>query len=322
MKPHLSITETEEAIKTIKDTFEVRLSTSLNLRRISAPLFLDRQSGLNDHLNGYEKPLTFNHNGNDIEVVQSLAKWKRHVLYEYGFENGEGLYTDMNAIRPSESLDHLHSLYVDQWDWEKAIAKESRTRAFLRETVQSIYRVITSVERTLASLYPALKETLPDTITFIDAETLRATYPSLSPEEREHIITQDKKAVFIERIGGALKDGKPHDLRSPDYDDWQKNGDLLLWHEQNQEAVEISSMGIRVDKKAMQNQLKHFNHWHKGDYHNHIENNTFPQSIGGGIGQSRLCLLLLQKSHIGEVQATYWPPSIRQACKKKGIQLL
>lgn len=318
----LSITQTEAAIKTIKDTFEVRLSASLNLRRISAPLFLDASSALNDHLSGNETPLTFTHGNHTVEVVQSLAKWKRHALYHYEFNPGEGLYTDMNAIRPSETLDALHSHYVDQWDWEKVITAPERTLDTLKASVEAIYKAITSVERTLVNLYPTLSVKLPDQITFIDAETLRQRYPSLSPTKREARITEEKTAVFITRIGHPLGDGQPHDQRSPDYDDWSKNGDLLVWHKGMGEAIELSSMGIRVDRPTMDKQLRHFDTWREGTYHKNIRNYTYPLTIGGGIGQSRLCLFILEKHHIGQVQATYWSPRIRKQCKDNGITLL
>ncbi len=318
----LSVIETEEAIKTIKDSFEVRLSASLNLRRISAPLFVETSSGLNDHLNGVEKPLVFTHDKHSIEIVQSLAKWKRDALHRYEFDVDSGLYTDMNAIRPTETLDETHSIYVDQWDWEKVIHSTQRTIDYLQKTVSTIYKVFLSLENTLLSLYPQLNKKLPDTLTFIDAERLRQRYPDQPPHIREKLITKEKKAVFVQRIGHPLGDGRSHDQRSPDYDDWHKNGDLLFWHAPIQDVLEISSMGIRVDGETLKKQLQTYDDWPTSSFHKKIINDTLPLTVGGGIGQSRVCMFILEKQHIGEVQATYWPASIRRQCEKLNIPLL
>ena len=318
----LSVIQTESAIKEIKDIFETSLSRALGLRRVSAPLFVDAASGLNDRLTGKERPLSFGYSGTTIEIVQSLAKWKRQALYYYGFDTHTGLYTDMNAIRPSETLDATHSLYVDQWDWEKVIKASDRTTDYLRQEVRKIYSSIRHVEQRLIQKYPDISQKLPETLFFIDSETLRQKYPELTPEKREKQITKEKQAVFIERIGMNLGDGAPHDQRSPDYDDWKLNGDLLLWHDPLGIPLEISSMGIRVDKKSLRAQLNHFPQWNTTDFHTNILNGTLPLTIGGGIGQSRLCQFILEKKHIGEVQASYWPGHIIDDCKRNNINLL
>ncbi|MFW5914129.1 MAG: aspartate--ammonia ligase [Bacillota bacterium] len=318
----LSVMETEAAIKMIKETFEENLSGALNLKRVSAPILVEGASGINDSLTGDEDPLSFNHGQANIEIVQSLAKWKRWALYYYGFKPSKGLYTNMNAIRPSERLDATHSLYVDQWDWEKTMRKTDRNLDFLRGEVEKIHASMKATETALIKAFPSLKPKLPKTLYFIDSETLRAKYPGKSPEARETLIVKEKKAVFIERIGETLPDGTKHDTRSPDYDDWTLNGDLIVWHEENQSALELSSMGIRVDKERLKVQLDHFDHWKTGKFHDLVLSETLPYSIGGGIGQSRFCQFLLEKRHIGEVQASYWPDTIHEECKNKNIPLL
>jgi len=321
-QPKLSVLKTEEAIKFIKDEFERLLANTLHLKRVSAPLFVDRDSGLNDHLNGTEKPLHFNYDQTRIEIVQSLAKWKRNALYEYGFEKGVGLFTDMNAIRPSETLDETHSLYVDQWDWEKVINNEDRTLKSLKTHVHKIYDAFLSLEEALINHYDVFEAKLPKEIFFIDSQHLLDKYPTHTPEARENLIAKEKGAVFILKIGNPLSNGVPHDLRSPDYDDWQLNGDLLVWHTPLQKALELSSMGIRVNEKSLKRQIKSVEKWPKGHYHETLLNGTLPQTIGGGIGQSRVCQYFLEKYHVGEVQASYWSETIKTECKKKNIPLL
>lgn len=321
-QPKLTIMETEDAIKQIKDAFEKALSEALNVRRVSAPLFVETASGLNDQLNGIEKPLNFPYHNERVEVVQSLAKWKRNALYEYGFHIGEGLYTDMNAIRPSETLDATHSLYVDQWDWEKVIDEKDRNIDTLKWHVNKIYGALLTLETLVNKTYPIYQKKLPETIYFIDTQTLLNRYPNATPSKREALITKAKKAVFIMKIGDALSDGSVHDSRSPDYDDWTLNGDLMVWHAPLKEALELSSMGIRVNQEALSSQLNKTPNWATGDFHESLRKNVLPQSIGGGIGQSRLCQFLLEKYHVGEVQASYWPKAIKAYCKTNHIPLL
>ena len=325
-KPLLNLKETEVAIKLVKDSFEKELAKNLNLLRVSAPLFVKPSTGLNDNLNGYEKAVgfTLNENGTYLEVVQSLAKWKRYALKKYGFEVGSGLYTDMNAIRPFEELDNMHSCYVDQWDWEKVIKKEDRNFDTLKKTVNSIYDALLKTEETLVKSFPALKQELPKDVKFLTTTELEEMYPTLSRKERENEICKKYKAVFLMQIGGKLKDGMPHDGRAADYDDWSLNGDILLWYEPLQIAFEISSMGIRVNKDSLVKQLKA-----KGEmgkfalaYHQMVINEQLPLSIGGGIGQSRLCMYLLKKVHIGEVQSSYWPEEDIKQFKKYNVDLL
>ncbi len=318
----LSVMETEDAIKLIKETFERSLSDALNLKRVSAPILVEGESGMNDSLTGKESPLSFNHGKSSIEIVQSLAKWKRWALHHYGFEPFFGLYTNMNAIRPSETLDETHSLYVDQWDWEKVMREKDRRLDYLRSEVEKIHASMKETESQLLRHYPSLKRKLPRNVHFIDAETLRAMHPDKDPEERERLIARSKKAVFIERIGERLEDGFPHDMRSPDYDDWRLNGDLILWHEANACALEVSSMGIRVDGGRLRTQMERFKGWKTGTFHQLVLEGTLPQTIGGGIGQSRFCQFLLEKVHIGEVQASYWPESVIEDCERRGIPLL
>jgi aspartate--ammonia ligase len=332
----LSLREREIAIKYIKDSFEHGLAAALNLIRVSAPLLVLGDTGVNDHLNGIEKPASFSLKALNqrAEIVQSLAKWKRMALGDYGFEQGSGLYTDMNAIRPDEQLDNLHSIYVDQWDWERVIAEQERTVAFLRRTVRAIYRVIQRIERKVCRRYPKLLAPyLPSSIHFVHSEELCQRYPKLSPRERENVVCQQYGAVFVIGIGARLPDGHPHDGRAADYDDWWTeselgrpglNGDLLVWYPILGRALELSSMGIRVNRQSLlkQLELKHELSKAKFPYHQRLLRGKLPLSIGGGIGQSRLCMLYLRQAHVGEVQVGIWPEEVRKAGAKRGIQLL
>ena len=325
--PRLSVRETQEAIKYIRDTFQKELGKEMNLERISAPLFVERSSGLNDNLNGVERPVQFDLSGvpgETMEVVHSLAKWKRMALHEYGFLPGEGLYTNMNAIRRDEDLDNLHSCYVDQWDWEKVITREERNENTLKETVKIIFKIIKHMEHEVWYKYPQAVKTLPDDITFITSQELEDLYPELSPKERENAITKEHGCVFLMKIGDKLGSGTPHDGRAPDYDDWQLNGDILFWFEHLNCALEISSMGIRVDETALSEQLKKAGCEDRKElpYHKMLLNGELPYTIGGGIGQSRLCMLLLDRAHVGEVQASIWPDEMRRECRKNNIFLL
>ena len=325
--PRLSVRETQEAIKYIRDTFQKELGKEMNLERISAPLFVERSSGLNDNLNGVERPVQFDLSGvpgETMEVVHSLAKWKRMALHEYGFQPGEGLYTNMNAIRRDEDLDNLHSCYVDQWDWEKVITREERNENTLKETVKIIFKIIKHMEHEVWYKYPQAVKTLPDDITFITSQELEDLYPKLSPKERENAITKEHGCVFLMKIGDKLGSGKPHDGRAPDYDDWQLNGDILFWFEHLNCALEISSMGIRVDETALSDQLRKAGCEDRKTlpYHRMLLNGELPYTIGGGIGQSRLCMLLLDRAHVGEVQASIWPDEMRKECRKNNIFLL
>lgn len=325
--PRLSVRETQKAIKYIRDTFQKELGREMNLERISAPLFVERSSGLNDNLNGVERPVQFDLSGvpgETMEVVHSLAKWKRMALFEYGFQPGEGLYTNMNAIRRDEELDNLHSCYVDQWDWEKVITKGERNETTLKETVKIIFKIIKHMEHEVWYKYPQAVKLLPDDITFITSQELEDLYPDLSPKERENNITKEHGCVFLMKIGDKLGSGKPHDGRAPDYDDWQLNGDILFWFEHLNCALEISSMGIRVDETALTEQLKKAGCEERKElpYHKMLLNGELPYTIGGGIGQSRLCMLLLDRAHVGEVQASIWPADMRTECRKNNIFLL
>ena len=325
-KSLLDLKETEVAIKLVKDKFERELAERLNLLRVSAPLFVQPNTGLNDNLNGYEKAVgfTLNETGTYLEVVQSLAKWKRFALKKYGFSVGSGLYTDMNAIRPFEELDNMHSCYVDQWDWEKVISKEQRNFDTLKETVKNIYAALVKTEEALVKSFPALKQDLPSDIKFLTTTELEEMYPTLSRRERENEICKKYKAVFLMQIGGKLKDGMPHDGRAADYDDWSLNGDILLWYEPLQIGFEISSMGIRVDENSIVSQAKEKNEEFKLKlpYHQSIINKELPYTIGGGIGQSRICMYMLKKVHIGEVQSSYWSDKDIQDFAKCNIFLL
>ena len=327
----LNVKDTQIAIKDCKDYFERELAASLNLTRVSAPLFVTPESGLNDALSGTERPVQFDilESGKDVQIVQSLAKWKRFALGKYGFVSGEGLYTDMNAIRRDEETDAIHSLYVDQWDWEKVIDKSDRTLETLKKTVKKIYRVLKSTEQHMSYHFPALakeyqKHLLPEEITFITTQELEDMYPNLSGKERENAITREKGAVCLMQIGGALKSGKKHDGRSPDYDDWTMNCDILLWYPVLEIALEISSMGVRVDEEALDRQLKLSGcEDRRGlEFHKAIFEKKLPYTIGGGIGQSRLCMFYLRKAHIGEVQASVWPDEKVKKLEEEGITLL
>ncbi len=320
-----NIIETEVAIKFIKDVFERELARNLNLTRVSAPLFVFPESGLNDNLNGVERPVAFDvlDIGRDVEVVHSLAKWKRMALAKYGFADGEGLYTDMNAIRRDETLDALHSIYVDQWDWEKIISPSARNFDTLKAAVNSIYSALLGTEAALSERF-GTASVLPKRIEFMTTAQLEAEYPDLSPKERENAVTKRLGAVFLMQIGAPLKDGVPHDGRAPDYDDWLLNGDILLWDEPLSRAFEISSMGIRVDEAAMRRQLAAAGCEDRAalPFHRALLSGELPQTMGGGIGQSRICMFLLGKHHIGEVQASVWPESMVEECEKQGIHLL
>ena len=332
----LSLRETERAIKFIKDSFQVNLARALRLQRVSAPLFVRGGSGINDDLNGSERKVSFpiRHDNSRAEVVFSLAKWKRMVLADYKFKPGEGLYTDMNAIRPDEeSLDNIHSVYVDQWDCEKIITKKQRSLAFLKATVRKIYKAMKETERVVHAKYPNIRPALPAAITFLHSEDLVKTYPGLDPRARERLAAERYGAVFIIGIGGALQDGLPHDGRAPDYDDWTTatgggrkglNGDLFVWYEPLKIALEISSMGIRVDRGALLKQLKERKALDRKNlfWHKRLLSRQLPLTVGGGIGQSRLCMLFLKKLHIGEVHASVWPEEMRKRCSKAGINLL
>lgn len=325
--PRLSVRETQEAIKYIRDTFQKELGKEMNLERISAPLFVDKDSGLNDNLNGVERPVQFDLlgiPGHTMEVVHSLAKWKRMALHEYGFQPGEGLYTNMNAIRRDEEFDNLHSCYVDQWDWEKVITREERTLDTLKDTVRNIFKIIKHMEHEVWYKYPQAVKQLPEDITFITSQELEDRYPDKTPKERENLITKELGCVFLMKIGDKLKGGEPHDGRAPDYDDWQLNGDILFWFEHLNCALEISSMGIRVDESSLEDQLKKSGCEDRKEllYHKMLLNGELPCTIGGGIGQSRLCMLLLDRAHIGEVQASIWPEEMRKTCRENKIFLL
>lgn len=325
--PRLSVRETQEAIKYIRDTFQKEFGREMNLSRISAPLFVPKSSGLNDNLNGYERPVSFDvpwWPDETVEVVHSLAKWKRMALKRYGFKPGEGLYTNMNAIRRDEELDNLHSCYVDQWDWEMVISKEDRNMNTLEGTVRMIFRIIKHMEHEVWYKYPQAVNKLPDDIYFIDSEELLKMYPDKTPKERENAITKEHGCVFISRIGDKLSNGEPHDGRAPDYDDWQLNGDILFWYPTLNCALEVSSMGIRVDEDSLAEQLKKSGCEERAEltYHKMLLNKELPYTIGGGIGQSRLCMLLLDRAHIGEVQASIWPQDMIDECAKHDIILL
>ena len=319
----LDLVETQKAIKLVKDTFERELAKELDLIRVSAPLFVEPGTGLNDNLSGYEKAVNFvvNENDRELEIVQSLAKWKRYALKKYDID---GLYTDMNAIRRFEDTDNLHSLYVDQWDWERRLLPENRNIRTLKNTVKKIYKAFVKTYNKVVKAYPVLAVDLPKGITFVTTKELEKRYPNLDRKNRENEICKEFGAVFLMNIGGKLKDGDPHDARAADYDDWKMNGDILLWYEPLQIAYELSSMGIRVNKESLLKQLKEKKEEYKINltYHQMILNDELPLSIGGGIGQSRLCMFLLKKVHIGEVQSSYWPDEEIEEFKKYNIHLL
>lgn len=321
-----TLRETEVHIKNLKDFFERELAKALNLTRVSAPLFVEKKTGLNDNLNGVERPVAFDilNANKDVEIVHSLAKWKRMSLKRYGFSVGEGLYTDMNAIRRDEEMDNLHSIYVDQWDWEKIIKKEDRTEETLKETVKKIYSVFKETEKFVASKLKDVEAILPEEIFFITTQELEDKYPNLTPKEREDAICKEKKAVFIMKIGDLLNSGEKHDGRAPDYDDWSLNGDIIFYYPVLDRAFELSSMGIRVDEKALEEQLKKSGCEERKnlDFHKQLLDGKLPYTIGGGIGQSRICMYFLRKAHIGEVQASIWDEKNLSICKKYGINLL
>ena len=319
----LNLVDTQKAIKLVKDTFESELAKELKLMRVSAPLFVEPSTGLNDNLSGYEKAVNFvvNQNDKDLEIVQSLAKWKRYALNKYDID---GLYTDMNAIRRFEELDNLHSLYVDQWDWERRLLPEQRNIRTLKTVVKKIYKAFVKTYNKLVKQFPELESNFSKDVTFITTKELEKMYPDLSRKERENEICKKYGTVFLMQIGNRLKDGMPHDSRAADYDDWKMNGDILLWYEPLQIAFELSSMGIRVNKDSLVKQLKVKKEEYKLEmpYHQSILKEELPLSIGGGIGQSRLCMFLLKKVHIGEVQSSYWPEEDIKEFKKYNVNLL
>lgn len=335
-KQLLNQTQTEQGIKQIKDFFQANLSTALRLRRVTAPLFVLRGLGINDDLSGTERPVSFpikDMGDQCAEVVHSLAKWKRLMLAEYQIQPGYGIYTDMNAIRGDEELDNLHSLYVDQWDWEKTITDSNRNLAFLKKTVNSIYSAIRRTEYLVCETYPQITPFLPEEIHFIHSEELLQRYPNLTPKERENAISKEYGAVFIIGIGQKLSNGEPHDLRAPDYDDWTTpneegftglNGDILIWYPILNRSIELSSMGIRVDKEALLRQLEMTGKNERKElyFHQRMLGGELPLCIGGGIGQSRLCMVLLHKAHIGEIQASIWPDNMRKECAELGMPLI
>ncbi|MBQ3482695.1 MAG: aspartate--ammonia ligase [Clostridia bacterium] len=322
----LGIYDTQTAIGMLKRTFEEKLCLALNLRRVSAPLFVDPTTGMNDDLNGYERPVAFDikENGQTAVIVHSLAKWKRMALRAYGFSAGEGLYTDMNAIRRDEEMDNLHSIYTDQWDWEKIITTKTRNIDYLKTVVKCIVGAICETLDVLKCRYPQLNVELEREVTFITSQELEDLYPDKTGKERENLITKEKKTVFIMQIGGKLRSGKPHDGRAPDYDDWSLNGDILFWDDTLDCAVEISSMGIRVDERSLAAQLKAAGAEDRRDlpFHRALLAGELPLTMGGGIGQSRLSMLLLGKAHIGEVQVSLWDDETRRVCAENGIVLL
>ncbi|HHU80135.1 MAG: aspartate--ammonia ligase [Bacilli bacterium] len=324
-QPLLDVIETEIAIKFVKDNFEKELSKNLDLIRVSAPLFVEPKSGLNDYLNGVERTVSFTlKNKTELEIVQSLAKWKRMALKKYNFEAGKGLYTDMNAIRCDEDIDPIHSIYVDQWDWEKIINPSDRNLNYLKKVVRKIYQTIKSIEQKVYKKYPIITPVLSKDIKFISSEELYQRYPNLSSKEREHAICKEFGSVFIYKIGWPLSNNKAHDGRAADYDDWMLNGDILVWYEPLQISLELSSMGIRVNKESLLAQLKHRKEENKLElpYVQAVLNDELPQTIGGGIGQSRLCMFFLKKVHIGEVQASAWPEEEIERLQCLNIHLL
>lgn len=322
----LSLYQTQDAISFIKQTFQSKLAEALNLKRVTAPLFVDPATGLNDDLNGVERAVSFDvpELGGEAQVVHSLAKWKRNALYAYGFSAGEGLFTDMNAIRRDEELTNLHSIYVDQWDWEKIITAQERNIEFLKETVKAIVGAVCDTLEAVKARYPALPVKLSREITFITTQELENLYPSLPPKERENLFIQDHPTAFFMQIGDLLESGQKHDGRAPDYDDWGLNGDIVFYNEVLGCAFEVSSMGIRVDAKAMAEQLAKADCEARKEFpfHKMVLDGTLPLTMGGGIGQSRLCMLLLGKAHIGEVQVSLWDAATKKACKEAGIPLL
>ncbi|MFV0362969.1 MAG: aspartate--ammonia ligase [Suipraeoptans sp.] len=325
-KSVLDLYETQVAIGKLRHIFQDHLAAALSLKRVSAPLFVDPASGLNDDLNGVERPVSFEmkETGKTAQVVHSLAKWKRMALKEYDFYAGNGLYTDMNAIRRDEELSNIHSVYVDQWDWEKVITRDQRTLEYLKETVDKIVGAIYDSANDICAIYPTLSNTLKRKVTYITTQELEDRYPDKTPKERENAIAKEYGTVFIMQIGDKLKSGEKHDGRAPDYDDWALNGDIIFWNDVLQHAFEISSMGIRVDEKSLDEQLNKAgcNERRELPFHKMLLNNELPLTIGGGIGQSRMCMLLLHKAHIGEVQSSLWDDDTLKRCKEAGIKIL
>ena len=323
----LNIRETEVAIKEVKDHFERALAKALHLTRVSAPLFVNPSTGLNDNLNGVERPVSFGvreQNDAEFEIVHSLAKWKRLALKRYDFHSGEGLYTDMNAIRRDEDTDNIHSIFVDQWDWEKIISREERNTETLEYTVRKVYSALKDTEQYISRRYNYIEPLLPDEITFITSQELENLYPDCTPKEREYKIARQKKAVFISQIGKVLASGEKHDGRAPDYDDWELNGDIIVYYPVLDIALELSSMGIRVDERSLARQLKLSGCEARAelDFQKSLLNGELPYTVGGGIGQSRICMFYLRKAHIGEVQSSVWPDEIAREALAHGIQLL
>jgi aspartate--ammonia ligase len=332
----VGVRETERAIKTLKDFFELNLATELNLTRVTAPLFVKGGTGINDDLNGIEKPVSFavpDLAGARVEIVQSLAKWKRMMLGELGFGTGFGLYTDMNALRPGERLDNTHSIYVDQWDWERVITRPDRNVDFLKKIVRKLFSILKRTEQFIHERYPHIKPLLPEEITFVHSEELLQRYPKLTPRQRETALVKERGAIFVIGIGGQMPDGTIHDGRAPDYDDWTTpcgngniglNGDIILWNPVLETAFEVSSMGIRVDKETLLQQLKvrGCEERRKLLWHRRLLQDEMPLSVGGGLGQSRLCMYYLRKAHIGEIQASQWPDAMIRTCRKHNIHLL
>lgn len=322
----LNLRDTQIAIKATKDYFENNLARELKLTRVSAPLFVDSESGLNDDLNGVERAVSFDvrETGRELQIVHSLAKWKRYALKEYGFSHDEGLYTDMNAIRRDEDTDNIHSIYVDQWDWERVIEKDERTVSTLKHTVKKIFSVFKMTEKFINSMFPQIEPRLPEEITFITSQALEDMYPDLTPKQREHAIAKKHGAVFLMQIGGVLESGQRHDGRAPDYDDWELNGDIIFYDDLLDIPFEVSSMGIRVSEESLKKQLKIADCEDRASlpFHRDLLAGRLPYTIGGGIGQSRICMFILHKAHIGEVQASAWPAEMIEECEEIGIKLL
>ena len=323
----LDLHDTQVAIKTVKDFFQGMLSTRLNLQRVTAPLFVTPESGLNDNLNGVERPVSFDilhQGGRNAEIVHSLAKWKRYALKKYGFNVGEGLYTDMNAVRRDEVPDNIHSIFVDQWDWEKVITKEDRNEEFLKETVRNVYKVLRKTEKFMSIQYDYIEEILPEEIFFITTQELEEMFPEYTPKEREYYIAKAKGAVCIMKIGDLLPSGERHDGRAPDYDDWELNADIIVYYPVLDIALELSSMGIRVDENSLKSQLKKAGCEERAQlpFQKAILDKELPYTIGGGIGQSRICMFFLRKAHIGEVQCSIWPEDMVKEAVSNGIQIL
>lgn len=322
----LNLKDTQIAIKATKDYFETNLARELHLVRVSAPMFVAPETGLNDDLNGFERPVSFEvaETGNVLQIVHSLAKWKRYALKEYGFTSDEGLYTDMNAIRRDEIADNIHSIYVDQWDWEKIIDKNDRNLSTLKHTVKKIFEVFKMTEKYINSIFPQVEPRLPEEISFLTTQELEDMYPELTPKEREHEIAREKRAVFLMKIGDVLKSGKKHDGRAPDYDDWELNGDMIFYDDLLDIPLEVSSMGIRVSEESLKSQLKAARCEERASlpFHRDLLAGRLPYTIGGGIGQSRICMFLLHKAHIGEVQVSVWPDEMVEECRENGIELL